>query len=245
MSEKVQVGFSQRIKLEWLDRTAELVLMGNSPPQIRAALQDFLSDKLSKKETRSGNRGTVVSILTRTWVNVPTQLEGLRDDGLALLRSLPPEHHLAIHWGMTMVAYPFFGEVAETVGRLARLQATVTAPQVQKRLKEQFGERATVERAARRILRTFIDWSVLQDTTDKGVYKAEAHLAITDTRLVAWLVEAVLYSTKVNSASVKTFSQQPVLFPFKLDVLDFSMVEANQRLELFRQGLDQNLVLLK
>jgi len=46
------------------------------------------------------------------------------------------------------------------------------AAQAQRRIKEQLGEREAVSRAARRVLRCFVDWGVLQDTSEKGVYQS-------------------------------------------------------------------------
>ena len=75
---------------------------------------------------------------------------------------------MLVHWCMCMAVYPFFGTVADAVGRLLRLQGTAGAAQVQRRLRERFGERETVARAARRILRAYIDWGVLSETDEKG-----------------------------------------------------------------------------
>ena len=72
---------------------------------------------------------------------------------------------------MCIAVYPFFGTVADAVGRLLRLQGTAGAAQVQRRLRERFGERETVTHAARRILRAYIDWGILEETDQKGLYR--------------------------------------------------------------------------
>jgi hypothetical protein len=176
MSTPIQIGFSQRVQLDWLEQTAALVLAGQTREQIEATLQERLRDKLSIGGTaQRGNREKAITILLKTWVSVPTWLQPFRDDGLGILRRLPPADRIAVHWGMTMAAYPFFGAVAETVGRLMRLQGTCVAAQIQRRLREQLGERDTVARAARRILRCFVDWDVLQETREKGFIKQAQH----------------------------------------------------------------------
>lgn len=246
MSRTEQIGFSQRIQLTWLDQTAALLLAGNDKRQIQAALHELLHDKLSKdSEARWGNRGKAVTILLNTWVSVPPALKGLRDSGLELWRTLPLQDHLPLHWGMSMAAYPFFGAVAETTGRLLQLQGTMAAPQTQRRLREQFGERETVARAGRRILRSFVDWGVLQDTTDKGVYQASPLKVIKDPRLAAWLVEATLIANNSQSKPLQVIIQSPILFPFSISLPSSSQLEQNDRLELFRQGLDTDMVSLR
>ena len=89
---------------------------------------------------------------------------------MEILQGLPRKERIAVHWGMAMAAYPFWGAVAAHTGRLLLLQGTAAAVHVQRRVKEDYGERETASRAARRVLRSFIDWDVLNETYDKGIY---------------------------------------------------------------------------
>ena len=76
-----QVGFSQRVPLDWFERTANLVLAGNDRKTIESVLQGFLEDKRSVggRSTR-GNREKTITILLRTWLSVPDELVELRDE---------------------------------------------------------------------------------------------------------------------------------------------------------------------
>lgn len=246
MNRRKQIGFSQRIQLEWLEQTATLFLAGNTRQQIHSTLQDILKDELSVgSDARWGNREKAITILLNIWVSVPKDITALRDDGLELMRQLPVQDHFPLHWGISMAAYPFFGAVAETVGRLLQLQGTVGASQVQRRLREQFGERETVSRAARRILRCFIDWGVLQDTAEKGVYKPAPERTIEDARVAAWLIEATLVASDSHSKPLQAIIQSPALFPFSLGFPGTTQLADNNRLELSRQGLDVDMVSLR
>jgi hypothetical protein len=105
-----------------------LVLAGQTREQIETALQACLRDKLSIGGTaQRGNREKAITILLKIRVSVPPWLQPFRADGLGYLRRLPDADHTAVHWGMTMAAYPFFGAVAEAVGRLLCLQGTCAA----------------------------------------------------------------------------------------------------------------------
>ena len=55
---KAQIGFSQRIRLEWFEQTANLILAGNDKATINDSLQDLLQNKVSVggKSVR-GNQG--------------------------------------------------------------------------------------------------------------------------------------------------------------------------------------------
>ncbi len=246
MRQRVQVGFSQRIQLDWLEFTAELLLAGSTRGEIQAALNDFLQDKLSVgSNTKSTNRRKAISILLRIWVSVPKKLEPLRHEGLEHLRRLPPDEHLPVHWGMTMAVYPFFAVVAETVGRLLRLQGSIAAASAQRRIREQLGERETVLRATRRVLRCFVDWGVIEDTREKGVYQAAPLRLVEDKKLVAWLIEAALVASNSDASILRAIAQTPALFPFAVAQLNFISLSGNERLELLRQGLDQNMIMLR
>jgi len=241
-----EVGFSQRIQLDWLERTARLYIAGLTKDEIEESLQALLQDQLSiGSGAKRGNRALSISILLKVWVVVPHGLESLRNEGLELLKRLPPKQHLAVHWGMVIAVYPFFQVLAETVGRLLRLQGTVAASQVQRRMREQFGERSTAERAARRILRCWIDGGGLKETEEKGIYQATPTISVNDTKLAAWLIEASLIASGSASGTLKAITQNPALFPFSTESINIRGLESHSRLELLRQGLDEDVIMLR
>lgn len=245
-SDTTQVGFSQRIQLDWLEHTATLALAGTPHGAIRRTLQEILRDRLSVGgEAKHSNREKAITILLQTWVTVPKELGPFRDDGLRLLQRLPEGDHLAIHWGMCATAYPFFGAVAQATGRLLHLQSTAAAAQVQRRLREQLGERETVARAARRILRGYIDWGVLEETGEKGVYQASAVQPVRDSTMQSWLIESLLRSSGNGSIPLAAVATAPMLFPFALDAPGLARLDGNRRLQVMRQGLDQDIVMLQ
>jgi hypothetical protein len=147
---------------------------------------------------------------------------------------------------MVMAVYPFWLGVATQVGRLLRLQGSAAAPHVQRRVREQYGERETVSRAARRVLRSYLDWGVLQQTGTKGIYAAGTTLAVDDSRLIAWLAEAFLQSRANGSLPLKDLLDSPSLFPFRLKPVNAeSLVAPSSRLDILRHGLDDDLVMLR
>ncbi|MGC8733008.1 MAG: hypothetical protein ACP5RC_12245, partial [Halothiobacillaceae bacterium] len=81
-----QIGFSQRVRLEWLEQTANLILAGNDKASVNDALQELLKDKVSVGgQTKGCNRDKTISILRKVWVTTPEELIPLRNDGLAFL----------------------------------------------------------------------------------------------------------------------------------------------------------------
>ena len=239
-----QIGFSQRIHLDWLEYTANLVLAGNPREEIVAALGERLKEKLSVgNQPERGNRDKAVTILTKVWVTIPRELQSFRDEGLGHLQCRSPSDRMLVHWCMCMAVYPFFGTVADVVGRLLRLQGTAGAAQVQRRLRERFGERETVARAARRILRAYIDWGVLVETDEQGLYRTAAKRVIDDAPLAVWAIKAMLFASGDNPRSASTLLHGPQLFPFDVVLPSVMEVEACEALETFRHGLDQEVLI--
>lgn len=244
MKRREQIGFSQRIRLDWLEYTTNLVLAGNSRDQIIAALRERLRDRLSVgRDPVRGNREKAITILTKVWVSVPKELQALRDEGLQLLQHLPAGDRMLVHWCMCMAVYPFFGTVAEATGRLLHLQVTAAAAQVQRRVREQLGERETVSRAARRILRAFVDWEILLETNEKGIYRGGSKRAIDDRQLVIWAIKAILVAKGEKPLSLSGALRGPLLFPFDIAPPPVRELEGCKSFEVTRHGLDHEVLL--
>ena len=243
---QAQIGFSQRIRLEWFEQTANMILAGNDKTAINDSLQALLEDKVSVGgQAVRGGREKVITILLKTWLTVPRELETLRDEGLDIFQRLPRKERIVIHWGMVLAVYPFWGAIAADTGRLLRLQGTAAAAHVQRRVKEQYGEREAASRAARRVLRSFIDWGVLNETGDKGVYAQGEQYSVEDPKLIAWLVEASLRSRVHRAAAIKDLLDSPSIFPFQLAHISAEQVASlSPRLDILRHGLDDDLVML-
>jgi hypothetical protein len=242
-----QIGFSQRVRMEWLEQTANLVLAGNDKAAVGNALQELLRDKVSVGgQAKRGNREKIITILLRTWLTVPSELESLRVEGLELLKRAPRRDHLAIHWGMVMAVYPFWSGVAIQTGRLLGLQGSAAAAHIQRRVRERYGERETVSRAARRVLRSYLDWGVLVESGKKGVYTAGATQEVADSKLIAWLVEAALWGRQGAGYPLKELLGSPGFFPFRIaSARPEIIVAASSRLDCVRLGLDDDLVMLR
>ena len=244
MTSGEQIGFSQRIRLEWLEYTANLLLAGNPRDEIVATLSDRLREKLSVgNEPARGTRDKAITILTKVWVTVPREHRTLRDEGLDLLRRLPASDRMLVHWCMCMVAYPFFGTVADATGRLLQLQETAGAAQVQRRLRERFGERETVARAVRRILRAFIDWGALLESEGKGLYCIAPKRAVADLPLSIWAISAMLAVNNAKPRSTALLLRGPHLFPFDVVLPSTMDLEAHGAFEVARHGLDQEVLI--
>jgi len=241
-----QIGLDRVVRLDWLEQTAYLVLAGNEAHEMKTILQEELSDAFRSSNTDvRGSLDKTITILSRIWASVSGNLHPLREDGLNLLSILPQKDHIAVHWGMTMAVYPFWGSVAAHTGRLLRLQRAAASNQIQRRVREQYGERETVSRRVRYVLRSFIDWGVLKETQVKGTYSQGNRYLIEEPKLIAWMMEASLRARVNGSAAINNLLDSPSIFPFRLTRISAEHVASlSPRLNILRHGLDDNLVML-
>lgn len=238
---QLSIGFTQRIQLEWLEWTAQMALSDLPIDDIYAELQNRLRPIVSVGgDDNRSNRGKTVGILLKIWVKTEENLLPFRDEGLELLVRTPVEEHLSIHWGMSMATYPFFGTVVDAIGRLLQLQGNVTFAQVGRRVQEKYGERESIHRATQRVFYGLQEWGVISKTNERMVFESTTPVEISNPRLSSWLIEAGMITAGLQSLPLNTATKIPALFPF---LLTEPRIKEGKRLELFRQGLDNDYVM--
>ena len=238
------VGFDRKIQLRWLDATADWAGQGHSPRDIREELTRLLAGDISGEGPHSA-RGKTTTVLMHTWVLTPDALRPLRRDGLALIRNRSGGARLPLHWGMCLATYPFFWDVAVIAGRLLALQASFSLSQVTKRISENWGARSTVIRAARRVIRSLVDWKVLDETAGRESFQAGQTIPVSnEDGACTWLLEAAIAGNHRVAGPFGGLVRSPVFFPFRLGIVPRD-VARSKRLEIHHQGLDDDIVMLK
>ena len=74
----------------------------------------------------------------------------------------------------------------------------------------------TVSRAARRVLRVFIDWGALLETQNKGIYRGAAKRSVNDLPLGIWVIKALLLARGEKLQPVPSMLRDNRLFPFDI-----------------------------
>lgn len=217
--------------------------------RVRQELREYLAHQMCGPiDVSSESCDKAVTLLSRIWSSVPSNVVMLRDEALELHPRVSEPEHLALHWGMVIAVYPFVLEVAEVVGRLLRLQKTFTLSQVRKRIEDIAGQRPTVYHAVPKLIRSFVDWGVLTSPLDgTGVYSGTDPSPVHDETLLAWLVEAMLHAKSVPALPLLGVVNSPGLFPFLIEpgsVTDY-VIRKNPRLTVFRQGISEVMVGLR
>ena len=230
------IGFDRKIRLSWLDATADWAAQGLSTGAIRTRLDRFLDGQVAGSGPHSA-RGKTMTVLTHVWVLVPETLVQLRDDGLKFLDGLSGRNRLPLHWGMCLATYPFFRDVAETTGRLLALQGRVALSQIVRRTTESWGSRSTVARSTQRVVRSFVAWDVLGETRERGVFVPATKITVADRELGPWLLEASMANSNQGEYPLPELANAAFLFPFDLRVSPRDMGH-RLRLELHHRGGD-------
>ncbi len=139
------LGIDRKIKRAWLDALLDHLTQTTDHEELRR----FVDERLAEELPGHSSRAKSVGIALKIWSGIPANRVPLRDRAIALLPTISGQERVWLHWGMTSLAYPFFRDTVEVVGRLLTLQDDFTTAQVQERLLKKWGDRATTKEALR------------------------------------------------------------------------------------------------
>lgn len=232
-----QIGFDRLIQLGWVDA----VLNSNQTDITAERINDLLV---------AAKLGAEAKAKTRTKLNAfglqpRHELIKFVAEGQRLCRiSGNRDALVSFAWGVAIATYPFFGKVAEFVGRLSSLQGDCAVSEIHRRMSEIYGDRAVTKRATQTVLQTQSNWGVINRIADRKRVIRLAPTAINTAELTAWLIEAALrYAGK--PLSTHGLQSIPVLFPFNLTQSLAYVVSNSKNLRLLSEGPINQFVVLK
>ena len=234
------VGISQRLKRAWLDALLDRLVQTTDEKELRAFLDKHLREELPGTESRAKAAG----IILRIWSGIDPKHVVLRDRAVALLPRISGQERIWLHWGMTALAYSFFRDLAEVVGRLLALQDDFTTAQVQTRMMTSWGDRATSKEAAQKLVTALVDWEVLRSTKTKGHFLLARKMTTSVTDLQLWLLEALLLANASDEIEAQHLLRLPESFPFTFTA-NVGDLRKHEGFNIHRQGLDMDMVALR
>jgi hypothetical protein len=234
------VGIDRKIKRAWLDAALDRLAQTTDPADLRTFLDRHLKSELPGDRSRSNTTG----IILRIWSGIPPERGPLRDRAMALLPRISGQERIWLHWGMTALAYPFFRDTAEVVGRLLALQDDFTTANVQGRMLTNWGDRATSKEAAQKLITMLVDWEVLRSTKKKGHFLLARKMTASLPDLQLWLLEALLGASAADEIEAQQLLRLPESFPFTLTV-GVADLRSYEGFNIHRQGLDMDMVALR
>ena len=241
MRTKVEIVFRRKVRSIWLGQGLSLAAQG----VLWSEAKPVLAKEIAAENSGAVTVSKVLEHIRRIWFEPPDDALALRADALSLHHAdASPGTTFLLNWGMTIAAYPFIGSAAEALGRLLKLQKEALREDVQRRLREQYGDRDFVNRVARYTVSSFLDWGVIVETRQRGVYKPTKLIWPNSGGEMAWLAEAVMISRRKTQVPFSELCNHPALFPIAMDTLNASVLQSNPRLRVERQSLNQVFVFL-
>lgn len=240
-----KVGIQRELHIEWFDQAARFCAIGFPKNIARQEIYSYLDNAPGFETPPSMQTKTyVANVLIKSWISPEQELIALRDSTFQLLQN-HPKMRFVLHWCLLGAAYPFWFAVATVVGRLLNLQDQVTQAQIVNRLKEKFGDRQTISRRARYVIRSFVAWGAMKDSKTKGCYEKVPPVSIDDANLAILAIEALLLATPEAKSALGTLQNSPALFPFQMPILTGDYIShCSKRIDVVRYGLDDELLRL-
>ncbi len=242
------LGVKQVIRLEWMEKAVNLSMSGMGPQEIRSELHEYLAGRKGNGaigERSKLTRSQAVVVLMNIWGKPSPDIAAFIEDVKLHIQSngVNSAERKALYWAAISAAYPFWFNVARQVGRLLNLQDQITKQQIVRRLKEQYGDRQTVSRIARYVIRSFVAWDILKDTDKKGCYKRGNLLRFHGQHTMNLLIEGALHTLPEGKSSINDLYANPGFFIFDFPVVTGEIIaQDNQRIEVMRFGVDEEVL---
>jgi len=227
------IGFNRNIFLPWLEAAARFRVESDSPQEMRERLEDVVGERIKSAE----NRRKAIDILINIWVHSREVSPALHDEAVERLAAVNgPEQRLALHYGLVLLAYPFFRETAAVVGQLGRRGSRISSGEVKRRLTATRGQLGSLGKAVERVVYSLRDWGLLEDTDERHVYAVPGQQReVDDAGLQAWLLACALTSHPAEELPYLDLVRLPELFPFRVTV-GLDALRSNPHFAVSRQG---------
>lgn len=206
-SRSPQIGFDRFIQLNWATIALCIRTGVATIEDLMEVLDSSHAGPAAKKKTKT--------VLNRLWLEPRPDLVDFADRGVQIYRDAPDTTAPALTWGMALATYPFFGRVAEIVGRLTALQGDCTSTEVHRRMAEIYGEREGTRRMTNMVLQSQANWGAIQRLNNgKRILRKNA-IDLNGATIATWLAEACLrYSGR--ALPVANIESNPIIYPFNL-----------------------------
>lgn len=230
-----QIGFDRFIQLDWA-RAALRVRAGLTEAEALTELIDAShAGAAAKKKTRT--------VLNRLWLEPRPDLVEFAERGVRIYRESPETSISALTWGMAIATYPFFGKVAEIVGRLTALQGDCASAEIHRRMAETYGEREGTRRMTNMVLQSQANWGAIERSMNGKRLARVPQQRLTAPELIAWLVEAALRYSR-SSLSLSSLESTPILFPFHINGAARAAINRSKFVDVFLSGNEEHITLL-
>lgn len=233
------IGFNRNIKLEWLNATAAFRAETDDQTELRARLAPIISQQINDPD----NIRKATDILVNIWHRNRESAPVLFGQALELWKGLMTvENRIWLHYGLTMLAYPFFRQVISVIGSTSRLSDDLTNNDIQKRMVAELGDLGSLQKAVTRITFSLRDWGIMVPGSRRFAYMPVVKgLSTEDLNMEAWLLSCTLVTHPVDELPFNDLITLPALFPFHFSITVHDLRNL-PGFEVQRQGISMDMV---
>lgn len=205
------IGMSRNLKLNWLNKAAELASNGLKEQEIKEQLNEYLSFEITSQTNTRKTR----EILMNIWVYDNEAKARLRDEALSILRDMP-EYALEIHWCMMLATYPVFADMCKLMGRMWEFQDEISLKQIKQKLYDEWGERSTLYHSIDKLIATLKAINAIC-SEHPGKYKMVRH-EVRSSRVSAFMVFTMMMVENRGYYSYAELNDSVFFYPFQYQV---------------------------
>lgn len=207
------IGMSRNIKIEWLNKVADLYISGKTEKVTKDELNEYLSFEIKSPTNLRKTREILTNIWIRDIANDNGNKTSVKDLAAELFLSGKNENKLLAHWCLMLVAYPVFADICSTIGKMDSKMFDISNKEISSKMFDLWGERSTLLHSIGKIIKTLKDIDVLY-TLPKNKYGIKKHIieGKDGLRLIAY---TVLYLKEKLYMSTEELNNSPEMFPFE------------------------------
>ena len=232
MSDK-GIGFNRTIFLNWLDAAADLRLQTSELRSLRDGIKEIIEQDITGIDAIRKSVDVVVNI----WHKSAEVNSGLHAQALEFMPQVNVNERVWLHYGLTLVYYPFFRQTAAILGQFARTGEPITRQAVKGRLSAEIGHLGSLNRSAERVVASLVDWGALVYQKKGNLYIPQLQIFKTNSLdMQGWLLACALSAHPSEQLPLPDLIRLPELFPFQFTVT-LDSFRKNTKFTIQKQGM--------
>lgn len=207
------VGFDQKIKFQYLDHLAKS-LKSNKSNNIYSILDEALRTSIKGEKSRKN----AITILMKIWVKVELRIEDIQQELIKEYSYLSEAEQRCVHYCLTCIAYPFYREQMNHLGKHLRMADTVNSKVLISQMKDLYGDRRRVEVASSSVLSSSRDWEMIS-MVKQGTYGPFNQMIQVNDKLVkSLMIEVLMHHLSTDTIELEMLNNSAIFFPFDYHV---------------------------